>query len=672
MPQIHRAARSNPIAAWSFAIAACLLAPSVFAQTLNVAPGGSNAGNCQPGPCQTIAYALIQAPAGATINIAAGTYSESPRITRSVTLNGAAAASTIVAPLLANQLPAPAPINSGSVIIDINGAGINVVVRNLTVRFPSNNYPGVANAPVRGIWVTGGANARIENNIVTEIHDATISGAQTGDCIRAGDPTRGGSGTFEVLNNQLSRCQKTGVTANQTGTLATITGNTIIDGGTGERNGTTPRPLGQTVLASNGIQMAFGARGTITNNIIRNMQCNLPSPQCGGNIDVDISTATGILVLGQGVNTVVSGNTITASDDGMSVGPNLFGVGAPNPLAVTGNTLTDNRFRGFTVFSGTTTFRGNTVTGGTVGLLAANFGETISATALLNDPSATVVGSNILRGASVNGIWVRTFPPAPIAEFGGPPISPSVDGPLPRAPLSPDGSSRPLVQGSSNQFVNNLVAGADNDPNEGVANLTCNWWGSVTGPGTNGANPATANVTRTPWAVNNIDFACPPGGPVGNFTITKAGPATATAGQGINYTITITNNGPADGAGSVFTDTVPASISNVTWNCTASSGAACPNANGTGNVINQTIALFPPGGRLNYAVSGTIALGTTQILNTATITPLTGVGGSASSSTVITFVNNIVVAVDALGTISTWVLLLGALLIGFTVLRRRT
>ena len=640
-----------------------------FAQ-LNVAPSGSNAGNCQPGPCLTIGYALTQAPSGATINIAAGSYSEAFRITQSVTLNGAAAATTVVAPTLPNQLVAPAPYNTGSVIIDINGPGINVTVRNLTVRFPSNNYP--ASGPIRGIWVTGGANARIENNIVTEIHDATISGAQTGDCIRAGDPTRGGSGTYEVLNNVISRCQKTGITANQAGTVATISGNTISDGGTGERNGLPPRPLGDTVLASNGIQMAFGARGTITNNTVRNMQCNLPQPNCGGNVDVDLATATGVLVLGQGVNSVISNNTISGSDDGMTLGPNLFGVGAPNPLAVNGNTLTDNRFRGFTVFSGTTTFLSNTVSGGQIGMLAANYGETIRATAFLNDPGPTVAGSNVLRGAAVNGIWVRRFQPAPIAEFGGPPISPSIDGPLERTPVQPDGVAiRPLVQGSFNQFVGNGVAGADNDPNEGTANLTCNWWGAATGPGTNGANPATANVTRTPWAVNNINFACPPGGPAIAYTISKVGPAEVNAGQSISYTINIRNDGPADGAGSVFTDTVPASIGGVSWTCSASVGAVCPNAGGSGNVISQTIAVFPLNGQLQYLILGTVALGATAIVNTATITPPAGVAGASSSATAATAVRNI--PAIPVNTLSLWSLLLligASLLIGAYAIRR--
>ena len=642
----------------------CFSTSAAFAQ-LNVAPAGTNTGNCQPGPCLTITYALTQAPSGATINIAVGTYNEALRISQSVTLNGAAAATTIIAPTLANQLPAPAPISAGSVIIDISGAGINVIVRNLTVRFPSNNYP--AAGPIRGIWVTGNANARIENNIITEIHDANVTGSQTGDCVRAGDPTRGGAGTYEVINNQISRCQKTGITANQPSTNATIRGNTVIDGGVGERNGQPPRLLGDSQLATNGIQVAFGARAIVDGNTVRNMQCNLASPACGASIDTDSANSAAILVVGQGAGTVISGNTISNSDDAIAVGPNLFVTGAPTPVLATGNVLTNNRYRGFLVQSGTTTLRANSVTGGQIGLLAVNFGESVPAIALLNDPNPTIAGSNVFRSASVNGIWLRSLAPRPGIDFGG--FSPSFDAPTPRAVLGTAGV-RPLVQGSLNQIVGNVVTGADNDPNEGTANLSCNWWGSALGPGTGGANSVTANVLSAPWAINNTNFNCPAVPSIG-LGISKLGPSTVQVGQNISYTIAITNTGPADGAGSVFTDNVPAAITNVAWTCTASAGAICPNASGTGNVISQTIATFPVGGQLTFVVTGSVASASAAISNTATITPLAGLGQATSATATTAVALALVTAVNAASTWSTLVLLALVLLGGMLAIRFR-
>src|SRR5579871_1604800 len=60
---------------------------------------GSNIGNtCQSQltPCQTIGYALTQAPVSATIHIAAGIYTETIGITQSVALLGAGSRSTII------------------------------------------------------------------------------------------------------------------------------------------------------------------------------------------------------------------------------------------------------------------------------------------------------------------------------------------------------------------------------------------------------------------------------------------------------------------------------------------------------------------------------------------------------------------------------------------------
>ena len=51
---------------------------SATSTTLYVATTGADTGNCQTAgtPCKTIGYALNQAPSGATVDIAAGTYDE--------------------------------------------------------------------------------------------------------------------------------------------------------------------------------------------------------------------------------------------------------------------------------------------------------------------------------------------------------------------------------------------------------------------------------------------------------------------------------------------------------------------------------------------------------------------------------------------------------------------
>lgn len=653
------------------ALIALVFAGSAGAQTRFVATTGTDAGNCTNAgaPCRTIQFAHTQATGGDTIQIAAGTYSEAPRITKSVTLNGAGAASTIIAPQLVNQLPGPPPTAANSsVILDISGAGINVTVQNLTVRFPSGQYPAVLVNPIYGVWITGGANATIRDSVVTEIHDANVSGEQTGDCIRAGSVARGAAGTVLVENNVINRCQKTGISANEAGTIATITGNTISDGGLGERNVGGPRT--SSVIAPNGIQVAFGARGAITNNTVRRMQCELPSPQCGGNINSDAAVGIGILLFNPGTATTVTGNTVETSDDGFAP----YNVTGAIPVIATGNTFQNNRYRNVVGYSGTLDLVRNTLIGAQHGVLAVSFGESRQAITRFN-PANTAADANSVSGASQNGIWVRLVSSTPTGSFG--PISMDEES-MARARAQaaglrvPEGGPLALVQGSSNRFFGNAVAGLDNQPDEGTATLSCNWWGAAVGPGAGGANPAliSAGDTVTPFAINNVNYACPPGGPTISVGITKTGPAIATPGGPINWVVTIVNNGPADGGGSVFTDPVPAAISNVTWNCVASGGAACPNAAGVGNAINQVIAVFPPGGQLVYTISGTLPQAGGQFTNVATITPAAIPGASAVSATAVT-VAGVAVAIPGAQGWWLWALVGLLLLVGSVVLVRR-
>jgi uncharacterized repeat protein (TIGR01451 family) len=234
------------------------------------------------------------------------------------------------------------------------------------------------------------------------------------------------------------------------------------------------------------------------------------------------------------------------------------------------------------------------------------------------------------------------------------------------------GPALPLIAGSRNQFTGSLVAGFDNQPDEGTGNLPCNWWGAATGPGTAGANPALTSPgdTITPFAINFTDYACPTTGPTISVAITKTGPATVNPGGSLTWIVTIINNGPADGAGSVFTDPVPAAITNVTWTCTASNGAACPNASGSGNNINQTIAVFPPGGQLVYAITGTVPAAGGTFTNVATITPTAIPGASAVSATAVT-AGQIAIPVPADARWALWLLVGLLALSAIGVLARR-
>lgn len=105
-----------------------------------------------------------------------------------------------------------------------------------------------------------------------------------------------------------------------------------------------------------------------------------------------------------------------------------------------------------------------------------------------------------------------------------------------------------------------------------------------------------------------------------NLSITKTDGVTSVyQGGPVSYTIVVTNNTAAYAVTGTVSDAVPASVTGVTWTCTASGGSSCAAASGAGNAINTSATLLP-NGTATYVVSGTLsntAAGT--LINTATV-----------------------------------------------------
>jgi uncharacterized repeat protein (TIGR01451 family) len=98
------------------------------------------------------------------------------------------------------------------------------------------------------------------------------------------------------------------------------------------------------------------------------------------------------------------------------------------------------------------------------------------------------------------------------------------------------------------------------------------------------------------------------------------------------YTLTVSNVGTAAATNATINDPIAPGLTSYTWTCTASGGASCTNASGSG-AIAETIALFPPGGVLVYTVTATIAADPpASIVNTASVTP-SGLATCAPSGT---------------------------------------
>jgi uncharacterized repeat protein (TIGR01451 family) len=143
---------------------------------------------------------------------------------------------------------------------------------------------------------------------------------------------------------------------------------------------------------------------------------------------------------------------------------------------------------------------------------------------------------------------------------------------------------------------------------------------------------------------------------------------TATPGGSIDYTIVVSNAGPADVTGATVTDTLPASLT-CTWTCTASAGSSC-TAVGAGD-INDSVDILN-GGSVTYDVPCSIDINATgSLVNSASVASAIDPNGGNDSSTATTaLAQPPVVAVPT--TSQAGLALMGLLLLGaaFWTLRR--
>ena len=146
--------------------------------------------------------------------------------------------------------------------------------------------------------------------------------------------------------------------------------------------------------------------------------------------------------------------------------------------------------------------------------------------------------------------------------------------------------------------------------------------------------------------IRNISVAIP-----ADLEVTKTDGQTSVApGDPITYTVVATNNGPNDlrleySTGAVFTDTVPADITGVTWTAVASPGSVCGAYSGAGNNIQTTLNLLN-GGNATFTIQGTVSPTMSQpLVNTATVTPPMYITDNDLNNNTATDTNDVVPAV---------------------------
>ena len=166
---------------------------------------------------------------------------------------------------------------------------------------------------------------------------------------------------------------------------------------------------------------------------------------------------------------------------------------------------------------------------------------------------------------------------------------------------------------------------------------------TATGHGTNGATFDTAPSSAS-YSIGSV---------VTDLSIAKDdGTASVTAGGTTTFSITVTNNGPAEVTNATVVDTAPAGVTLGAWTCTVtnpgSGGSvttACGAGSGSGN-INTTVTM-KIGAVITYSVPASIAPDATGSLsNTATVTVPAGVIDPVSSNDSATDTDTVNVVAD--------------------------
>ena len=324
------------------------LASAGAAVAQNVAVGA-----CRPSlqSFSTIQAAVNAAPSGGTILVCPGTYGEQVVIQKNLTLKGVSDstsnAAVIVAPAggMAANATSLASGNPIATQILVESPATAVTITNLALD-GSNNGINNCTPVLMGILyqnASGTVQHTSVKNQVLASSPVDMRGCQSGMGIFV---QSGGSGTSNVTlsNNYVQNYQKNGITADENGTTATISGNTVI--GQGPTTG----------AAENSIQIGFGAAGAIQNNVTGN---DVWMPDVFGDT---ADAAAGILVYAS-QSIAITGNTVNNTQFGIGIATDPSSPSADSNT-VTGNKVsTTNLYDGIELCSNTNLVQGNSISG---------------------------------------------------------------------------------------------------------------------------------------------------------------------------------------------------------------------------------------------------------------------------------------------------------------------
>jgi parallel beta-helix repeat protein len=288
---------------YAFPLLAVAAAPAAHAGTVQV--GGCLANTVTN--FASIGAAITAAGANAKIKICPGTYAEQLTIVnKSLSLIGVTSGNSsqvlIVPPSsgLANNAPDIDTGQPNAAQIAIQGGAVSI--SGLTIDGTGNGIGAYGcQWDVMGI-VYQSASGTVTGNLVRNEYAAPFAsygGCQSGQGIFV-QTAAGSTSNVVISKNTVETYAKNGITGNDAGTTVTISGNTVL--GMGPTTG----------AAENSIQIAFGATGSVTGNVVGD---DVWSLDVFGDTE---DAAAGILVYAAGA-VPITGNTVNSTQYGIAV-----------------------------------------------------------------------------------------------------------------------------------------------------------------------------------------------------------------------------------------------------------------------------------------------------------------------------------------------------------------
>jgi hypothetical protein len=362
------------------AVFCCVLAPSVWAATVVV-------GTCRNlVTFSTIQAAINASPSGSTVDICPGTYAEQLTINKSITLNGVSSTTSgvtsdaaIIVPPAAGLVPNATDVDTGNPIaaqIFVQNPATTVNISNVTVDGTGNLIGGCA-PDLQGILYQNASGTLNHVAVRNQTLGTGLGGCQSGEGIYV-QTGAGFASTLTVENSSVHNYNKNGITGNDANTTLIATGNYV------QGAGVVPVPG----AAQNGIQLGFGAKGTIKGNtVIDNIYGDATIAASTDILLYDTAESSGITVsMNTTGNSQIPIALYTLGDDGLNFGDGvsvtnnkIFGTAVydaidvcTNGNIVTGNIIFNSAESGVHLdascgaFFGGLTGNSNTVTGNTV------------------------------------------------------------------------------------------------------------------------------------------------------------------------------------------------------------------------------------------------------------------------------------------------------------------